>query len=234
VVDLTVRYPLSSLLHEQLSLDFKDRPSADMGVERPLPVSRPTRGPPTIGPKLPPFGHVPPLPFLPTSTVYSASTSCGCFATRNQPWGSLRFRSWIACTQLSVRDSGPFPVAQDPSKLFPRPQPYHITVARYLLAVPTGSGSRRFDVAVHPAVTGSDQPTSRCCSAAESVASFGVATETPLDAPLGLIPLRGFRRIPSLGSPRRPDVRPVSSRRRSGRCQAQATGFHEGGGNDRP
>jgi hypothetical protein len=56
----------------------KDRPSADMSSARPLPARGPRkRVSPTIGPGLPPPGHVPSLPFLATSTVFSAQCLAG-------------------------------------------------------------------------------------------------------------------------------------------------------------
>jgi hypothetical protein len=99
---------VSSPSFEPLTLDFKERPSADMGVARPLPVDRSTRDQPTFGSKLPPSELVPPLPVLPASTVYSASTSCGYVATHSQPWGSPRFRPRITHTRW-VWLSGTFP-----------------------------------------------------------------------------------------------------------------------------
>jgi hypothetical protein len=46
---------------------------------------------PSIGTELPHSVLVPSLSFLPTSTVYSASTPCGSVAPRSRPWGSPRF-----------------------------------------------------------------------------------------------------------------------------------------------
>jgi hypothetical protein len=175
-----------------LSLVFKDRPSAVPDVARPLPVDPSTREGSPFGSKLPPFELVPPLPFLPASTVYSASTSCRCVATRSRPWGSPRFRSLAEIPPRGAPSQRPFPVARDPSKLFPRLQPYRITTAWYLLAVPPVPGSHTLRVAASRVLAISGQPTSRSCSTAESVAAPGVATRALLDAPLGLFPFIGF------------------------------------------
>jgi hypothetical protein len=74
-----------------LSPFSKIRPSADMAAARPLPAGRPRRDRPAFGSELPPSEHVPPLPFLPASTVCAASASCGFVAPRSRPWGSPRF-----------------------------------------------------------------------------------------------------------------------------------------------
>jgi hypothetical protein len=56
----------------------KDRPSADMSTARPLPGEVPRkRVASSFGPGLPPPGLVPPLPFLPAPTVYSAPCLAG-------------------------------------------------------------------------------------------------------------------------------------------------------------
>lgn len=130
---------------------------------------------------------VPSLSFLPTSTVYSASTSCRYVATRSRPWGSPCFRPSSARSANGTHALGSSPMAPDPSEPFPRLQPYRVTAASYLLAVPPGLCSRYPRCRGH-AITGSKQPTSRSCSTAESVAAPGVATTTSPDAPLGLSP----------------------------------------------
>jgi hypothetical protein len=79
-----------------------------MVVTRPLPVGRSTRGRSTFGSELPPSEHVPPLPFLPASTVYAASTTCESVAPRSQPWGSPR--CWPSAVHSRRCDrSGAFP-----------------------------------------------------------------------------------------------------------------------------
>jgi hypothetical protein len=56
----------------------KDRPSIDMSIARPLPVEVPRkRVASSFGPGLPPPGLVPPLPFLPAPTVFSAPCLAG-------------------------------------------------------------------------------------------------------------------------------------------------------------
>jgi hypothetical protein len=92
---------LPALRREHLILVFKDRPSIDVNAARPLPVVPPAGGFPTIGSKLPRFEHVPPLPFLPASTVCAASAPCGSVAPRSRSWGSSRFqlRAVQACKQ---------------------------------------------------------------------------------------------------------------------------------------
>jgi hypothetical protein len=56
----------------------KDRPSIDLSAARPLSAEGPRKRVfPTPGPGLPPPGLVPSLPFLPTSTVFSAQCRAG-------------------------------------------------------------------------------------------------------------------------------------------------------------
>jgi hypothetical protein len=112
-----------------LSLVFKDRPSTGMSAMRPLPAGRPQRGRSAFGSELPPSERVPSMPFLPTSTVYSAFAPCGFVAPRNRPWGSPRFGLRTVPPTCRIRGLGPSPVARHPSELFPRPQPYCVTTA---------------------------------------------------------------------------------------------------------
>jgi len=57
----------------------KDRPSVDMSTARPLPALVLASEAITFGPGLPIPGLVPPLPFLPASTVFSAPCPAGLF-----------------------------------------------------------------------------------------------------------------------------------------------------------
>jgi hypothetical protein len=94
------------------------------------------------------------------------------------------------------------PETPNPSERSPRLQPHRVTAAVAL----SPFHILRFSPPVR-CRTGIDslctQPTSRLCSTAESVASSGVSTKTPLDAPMGFVPL-GFQQIRPRGTPKRP------------------------------
>jgi hypothetical protein len=96
VAELSLHTEVPLLGTGLLSPNFKDRPSADIAVTRPLRIGRFTRNQPIFGSKMPHSELVPSLPFLPASTAYSASTTCGFVAPRSQPWGSPRFQRLVA------------------------------------------------------------------------------------------------------------------------------------------
>jgi hypothetical protein len=72
-------------------------------------ASTPSRLPPkrlpAFGTVLPSSALVPSLSFLPTSTVFSASTLCGSVAPRCRPWGSPRFELRSLCCRSSTSSS---------------------------------------------------------------------------------------------------------------------------------
>jgi hypothetical protein len=116
-----LRYATELLLESEntSNLVFKDRPSIDIDALRPLPVFLPARGGLTFGSKLPRFEHVPPLPFLPASTVCSALAPCGSVAPRSRSWGSYRFQSRATGSRKRDRLSGTVPGNAIPFEAFP-------------------------------------------------------------------------------------------------------------------
>jgi hypothetical protein len=94
--------------------------------------SRVGRGPP-FGPKLPNFGHVPPLPFFPTTAVYSARHPAGLL----HPASGHGVRHVSGLPLLLARRLGaggsPSPVASHPSKLSPPRQ----VAARHRAPIPS-------------------------------------------------------------------------------------------------
>jgi len=90
-------------------------PFADISTARPLPLAETS-----FGGKVPPFPHVPSLPFLPATTVYSA----------RRPASLLHLAASRGVRPVSgpcAEALGPFPWAVHPSKLFPLQQPRHVT-----------------------------------------------------------------------------------------------------------
>jgi hypothetical protein len=118
-MDREVHVPAPQLWREHLSLVFKDRPSTDIAVARPLPAVRTRRARAAFDSELPPSERVPSMLFLPASTVYSASTACGFVAPRSRSWGSPCFQP----NELSPASMSPFvyafPSGATPSGAFP-------------------------------------------------------------------------------------------------------------------
>jgi hypothetical protein len=154
-------------------------------------ASTPGRRPPkrlsTFGAELPQSALVPPLSFLPTSTVFSASTPCGSVAPRSRPWGSPCFelRSPL-CRNRASNDA--VPDGATPFGAFP---PTTAVPCRHGLLPP-----RRSDGLGHPVRRASTSLQSWGPSADLEVflrsrircMHLGVAAELQLDAPLGFIP----------------------------------------------
>jgi hypothetical protein len=100
----------------------KDRPSIDMSTARPLSAEVPRkRVSPAIGPGLPLPELVPSLPFLPTSTVYSAHCLAGLLHPAadhgvRHVSGSLTVRISVRdrCTSDPMLPSGPGATGRDP------------------------------------------------------------------------------------------------------------------------
>lgn len=79
--------------------------------------------------RMPIFGFVPSLSFLPTPTVYATAYVAGLFQPGNRSWGSLRFvlgplsnngRSWFPSQCRAHEMLSHSPTALYPSKLFPQ------------------------------------------------------------------------------------------------------------------
>jgi hypothetical protein len=195
----------------------KDRPSVDISIERPLLVTvrlpsapksrlgeRSCRFVPkddssraaTFGPELPRSGLVPPLPFLPAPTVFSARYLAGLL----HPAADRGVRL-VSFEEPDLPDHPPPPKRRTgdrpawlsisprrsrPSKLSPRRQPCRVTATSSL----SSSGGCRAHPD-HPRTGGPSTgrrppPTSGLCSIGESVALRPCLHGRRLDAPLGL------------------------------------------------
>jgi hypothetical protein len=179
-------------LVRELGLDvaiqvLKDRPSTDENVMRPLPVDGLRRGcrPSARSCQLPrsfrPCRSSRLRRFPPHRRSAGLLHPAAGHGVRHV--SSLEVHS--AETELQTTLSS---VAPHPSEPFPRPQPYRVTTACFLLAVPTGLGNRCDVQARHSRRWGPPADLKAFLRSRIRCMHLGVSAELQLDAPLGFVP----------------------------------------------
>jgi hypothetical protein len=170
-------------------MGFKDRPSADSNAVRPLP-ERPR---PSLRLGGATSECVPPLSFHPTPTVYSAQHRAGLLhPATGHGVRHVSAAVYPRCSKAARCDCD-LPNGAHPSKLFPPWQPVRVTTActlsLFVLAFPCLP--RALPLALGPVwrvrqPQGFEPPEN-------PLPRLGVAAESQLDAPLGLVPFREGR-----------------------------------------
>lgn len=143
---------------------------------------------PAFGERSPNLSHVPPLPFLPAPTVFSAAHPAGLL----RPAADHGVRS-VAGRSMPKHKS-PFPEAHYPTERFPPWQPCRVT-----RVTPVHRGSYPLVVApgasTHCCATFTLHPTSGFCSTKQSVARHPCFHERAPDAPMGFVLTWTFCRV---------------------------------------
>ena len=185
--NLTVPAPVRELGPDVAIQVVKDRPSTDKNVMRPLPDDGLRRG---CRPSARSCHR--PRSFRPCR-----SSRLRRFSPHRRPAGLLHpaaghgvrhvssFVLHSAETKLQTTLS---PVTPHPSEPFPRPQPYRVATASYLLAVPTGLGTRCGAKARHSRRWGPPADLKVFLRSRIRCMHLDVAAELQLDAPLGFVP----------------------------------------------
>jgi hypothetical protein len=165
---------------------LKDRPSADENVMRPLPDDHLRRG------RRPSARSC----HTPHSFRPCRSSRLRRFTPHRRSAGLLHPAAGRGVRHVSSLVVQPAetglrttlsPVAPHPSEPFPRPQPYRVTTACYLLAVVMGSGNR-CDVCTSPRTLDPPADLKVFLRSRIRCMQLGVSAELQLDAPLGFVP----------------------------------------------
>lgn len=177
---------------------------------------------PSFGPKLPHPGHVPPLPFLPAPTVYSARHPAGLLhpATSHgvrRVWG-LGFGPKTSTTALP-HDAKPFEAFPSPAASSASPRFPEFTADSFPHVVVPGSWPRARRVATVCSRPLPSRSTSGLCSTGESVARSRRCRRVLLDAPMGFDPTTSGDADPREARKLRRASTPVSSSDRPPRGQ---------------